>query len=262
VVFVRIELLPIKTQLIKEDDDLVEILLHSVSLNGQTIRDGDIIVIASTVISLTEKRKKAINEVKISEKAKQLAELHKTDPVLIQLIIDENAEIIGGPPGFLLTIWHGIPCINACIDATNAPLGCYMLPPKDPMASAHRIKEEIKSVVGKDVAIIIADSGVVPGKRGTIGIAIGFAGIKPIKNYIGKKDLYGNVFRVTQQNIIDLVASSAELLMGEADERIPFVIVRFEDTNIEFTQNVHLEDMLFPLDKCIFMSNILTKKRK
>lgn len=252
----KMELYPIQTRLIKEEDSLVDVLLETMKKTRLEIQNNDIIVVASTVVALTEKRKRKINEIQPSQKAIELGKKHKVDPKFMQLILEETDQVIGGPPGFILTIRRGLPCINACVDASNVPKEYYISPPKDAMESAWKIRNEIKSKTGKKVAVIIADSGILPGKRGTIGLALGFAGIKPFKDYIGKKDLYGKILKVTQQSIVDEIASAAQLLMGEADEKVPFVVVR--GLKADFTnEKIKFEETLFPLDKCIFMSNIL-----
>jgi F420-0:gamma-glutamyl ligase len=116
------------------------------------------------------------------------------------------------------------------------------------------MREHIRARTGKKVAVVVADSGLLPGRRGTIGVALGFAGLKPSKNYVRKKDLYGRPFRVTFQSVVDDIASATKLLMGEADERIPFVIVR--GAPAEFTdERITIQTTLLRSSTCVFMSN-------
>jgi len=260
----KFEVFGIHTPLITENDNLVDVLLTSLQDMGLTIEDNDIVVVASSVVSLVEKRKVKVSEIKPSQEAIELGEKYKIDPKFMQLIIDESSEIIGKPKGlkgFLLTIRKGIPCVNACIDMSNVPQGYYLLPPKDPMISAKRIREEIKKRTGKKVAVIIADSGILPSKKGTVGVALGFSGIKPVRNYVGKKDLYGRVLKVSRQSMVDLLASVAEIVMGEADERIPFALIR--GVPAEFTdEDISLEESIMPPNECMFMSIMLSKVKE
>ncbi|MGQ4833672.1 MAG: coenzyme F420-0:L-glutamate ligase [Candidatus Asgardarchaeia archaeon] len=245
--------------LITPDDNLIDILLDATKKQGLTIDNNDVLVIASSVVSLVEHRFVKKSEISPTDEAKEMGKRFRIDPKLMQLIINESDKIIGGPPGFILTIRMGLPCSNACIDSSNVPQGYYLLPLKDPMKSAKEIRKKIYENTGKKVAVIIADSGILPGKKGTIGVALGFAGIKPVKNYVGKKDLYGRKLKASRQSIVDLLASAAEIVMGEANERIPFVLIK--GVNAEFTdEDVSFEENLMDPEDCVYMRNLLKKE--
>jgi coenzyme F420-0:L-glutamate ligase len=249
------EIIPVRTQLITESDDLSEVLLSSLSRMKVSLEDGDTIVVASKVVSLTERRFRRISDVKVSEKAKKMGRKLALTPALMQLILDESDSVYEGPPGYVLAVRNGFPCVNACIDAANSPQGSLILPPVDSDESARHLKNAIEGITGKKVAVVVADSGLLPGRRGTIGVALGFAGLKPSKNYVGKMDLYGRQFQVTYQSVVDDISSAAKLLMGEADERVPFVIVR--GAPIELTnEKIGIESTLLPSRVCVFMSNV------
>jgi len=254
------KLFPVRTRIIGECDDLTEVLIESLGKTNEFLEEGDIIVVASKVVSLVERRLRKPPEVKPSKKAVELGKKFSITPELMQLILDESDFVVGGASGYALAVRNGFPCVNACIDAANAPEGSFILPPANADESAHHVREHIMARTGKKVAVIVADSGLLPGRRGTIGVALGFAGLRPSRNYVGKKDLYGRPFRATFQSIVDDVASAAILLMGEADERIPFVIVR--GAPVEFTdERIGIENTLLPFDMCVFMSNIARKKK-
>jgi coenzyme F420-0:L-glutamate ligase/coenzyme F420-1:gamma-L-glutamate ligase len=240
-------------------DNLIEILFESLTEKDFTIEDQDIVVVASKVVSLVEGRVRKPQEVTVSKEANRLGNKFSVSPGLMQLILDESDLVVGGSSGFVLAVRKGFPCVNACIDAANAPEGSLILPPVNADESARNMRQEIRTKIGKNVAVIVADSGLLPGRRGTIGVALGFAGLNPSRNYVGKKDLYGRAFRVTYQSLVDDIASAAKLLMGEADERIPFVVVR--GAPVELTnEKIGIENTLLPFDACVFMSNIIGKK--
>jgi coenzyme F420-0:L-glutamate ligase len=253
-------LIPVTTRVIGQKDDLVDVLLKALDLRGTKLENEDIIVVASKVVALVEGRVRKASEVRVSKRASDLATRLAVDQALMQLILDESEVIYEGCSEFVLTVRKGFPCVNACIDAANAPEGSFILPPINADESAHRMREDIRAKTGRKVAVVVADSGLLPGRRGTIGVALGFAGLKPSKNYIGKKDLYGRPLRVTFQSVVDDIASAAKLLMGEADERVPFVIVR--GAPVKFTdERIAVETTLLPSDTCVFMSNT-TKRRR
>jgi coenzyme F420-0:L-glutamate ligase len=256
----KMELLPVQTPLITGHDDLTEILLKSLKSMEVQLKSEDVVVVASKVVSLTEERVRKASDVEVSEEAERNAKCLGIAPALMQLILNESDSVFQGSPGFVLAERNGFPCVNACIDAANSPEGTFILPPANSDESAWRLRERIRKSTGKRVAVIIADSGLLPGRKGTIGVALGFAGLMPAKNYVGKRDLYGRLLRVTYQSVIDDIASAAKLLMGEADERVPFVVVR--GAPVQFTEKkVGIESTLLPPSICVFMSNI-TEKRK
>nr|MDO8098834.1 coenzyme F420-0:L-glutamate ligase [Candidatus Njordarchaeota archaeon] len=254
------KLFPVRTRIIGERDDLTEVLIESLGKANEFLEEGDIIVVASKVVSLVEGRVRKPLEVKVSRKATELGKKFNVTPELMQLILNESDFVVGGASGFALAVRNGFPCVNACIDAANAPEGSFILPPANADESAYHVRKQIMARTGKKVAIVVADSGLLPGRRGTIGVALGFAGLKPSRNYVGKKDLFGRPFSATFQSVVDDIASAAKLLMGEADERIPFVIVR--GAPVEFTdERIGIENTLLPFDVCVFMSNIIRKKK-
>jgi coenzyme F420-0:L-glutamate ligase/coenzyme F420-1:gamma-L-glutamate ligase len=247
--------IPVKTPLITENDDLTEILLNELGKMRSGIEDGDIIVVASKVVSLTERRYRKVSDIKVTEKARKMGRKLAIAPPLMQLILDESDSILEGSRGYVLAVRKGFPCVNACIDAANSPNDSLILPPENSDESARRMKKKVEGITGKKVAVVVADSGLLPGRRGTIGVALGFAGLMPARNYVGKTDLYGRQFKVTYQSVVDDISSAAKLLMGEADERVPFVVVR--GAPIDLTdEETSIDSTLLPPKECIFMSNI------
>jgi len=209
---------------------------------GKSLRNGDVLVISSKYVAISEGRVVALKGVKPGAKAKELARTYRMDARLCELIVRESDLIIGGIPGFLLASWEGLLTPNAGIDKSNIEHGMVVLYPRRPEISARGIRDAIKFDLGVDVGVVICDSRLMPTRRGTVGVALASVGLKAIVDLRGKKDLFGNVLRVTSQAIADDLSSSAQLLMGESNEGVPAVVVRGLDARL-------LGDMSYPSTK-------------
>ncbi|MFX0135157.1 MAG: coenzyme F420-0:L-glutamate ligase [Candidatus Hodarchaeota archaeon] len=221
---IRIKGIPI----IKPGDNIAEIIFHTVS-KQLPFMEKDILVIAQSIVSRAEGR--IINWTKIvptPEAIKLGKELNK-DPRLVNLILNESVSISRKGHGKLIVeLESGIVCANAGIDRSNSGgKDLVTLLPKDADKSAKEIREKIKHLSGLDVGIIISDTHGRPFRNGAINIALGISGFKNgILNYIGKKDLFNYKLESTVVNIVDELASAAELVMGESNEAIPVVLIR------------------------------------
>ncbi|MBD3352169.1 MAG: coenzyme F420-0:L-glutamate ligase [Candidatus Lokiarchaeota archaeon] len=246
----------IKTPLIKPNDNLIDIILNSINLKPLKLANGDILVIAETPISITQDRIIKADEIKeISPISERLANKYKMSPIFTQIIIEEADVILGGVEGVLLTEKDGILIANAGVDQSNSGgENKYVLFPKDPQQTAKSIREQIIEKTGlEDIGIIIADSRVQPMKRGTIGVAIAVSGIEPIDDCRGKKDLFGRPLEITTRALADNIVSGSQILMGEADEQIPVVLVR--NVPVKFTnRSISTEEMIMARDECLFMN--------
>ena len=131
---------------------------------------------------------------------------------------------------------QGFICANAGIDQSNVSKyqNRVLLLPRNPDQTANQIREEIKGKTGKKIAVIISDTFGRPFRNGQTNVAIGVSGVKPIKSYIGKKDMYGKVLKVTEIAIADEIAGASELVMGKSNN-IPAVIIR--GFNFTITRN-------------------------
>lgn len=206
---------------IKRGDDLGSLILQSGEL-----QDGDIVVIAQKVVSKAEGRTVDLEKVTPSRKATKLARELKIDPRVVQLILDEAKEIVLVKNGIIITeTWHGLVCANSGVDQSNlADDNSAVLLPKNPDGAARKLRSFFRQS-GKDVAVIITDTFGRPFREGQANIAVGVAGIKPIKNYIGKKDMFGRKLHVTEIAVADEIASAAELAMNKSDG-VPVAVVR------------------------------------
>lgn len=247
------ELYAVKTRLIKRGDDLVKVILDSLQSENLKLGNRDILAITSKVISVAEGRTVKLSEVHPTRKAEKLASDFDLPPAFAQLVLDESEEIRGGVKKAVLTLKKGVLTANAGIDNKNALLGEVILWPKDPTKSAKCIREEILSKTGKKVGILILDSGLVPLRIGTTGLALAVAGFKPIRDDRNKKDLYGKKVQITRQAVMDDAASAAHLLMGETVEKIPVVLIK--DAPVDFDDEAYSsEDVMMPTEEDIFLN--------
>ncbi len=224
------ELIGIKTPLIKYGDNLVDVILESDA--GEKLKDNDILVIASSVVSTVLGRTRKIDEIEPSEKAKKLAEKSGLEEKFVEIILQESDEVIGPSDKCILTLKDGMLRINAGVDRTNVPRGYALLIPEDSDKVAKELRKEFENKTGKKIGIIISDSHVQPLRLGTIGQSIGSSGVKVALDCRNQRDLYGRKLQITFKGIGDQISAAAQLVMGEADESIPAVIVRGLDINI------------------------------
>ena len=213
---------------IKTGDKLDIIILESMNNANEFLSEGDIVVVAQKVISKAEGRLIDLKLVNPSEKSLQIAKQNDKDPRLIELILNESVDILRLARGILIVeTKRGLICANAGIDQSNVEKShdYAALLPEDADLSARELRHSFKIKTGIDVAVVITDTFGRPFREGQINVAIGIAGIQPIKSYIGTLDMYGKKLKVTEIAVVDEIASAAELQMGKS-ERIPVVIIR------------------------------------
>ena len=221
---IAIENLP----LIKKGDSLAKLICNAAEKQGTPIEERDIIVITHVVVSKAEGNVINLDEIIPSERAKEIAQQTNKDPALVEVILRETKEIIRVSQNSIITeTKSGVVCANSGVDRSNVSGDRNVVPlPKNPNASAKNIRQEIKRLTGTNVAVIVSDTHGRPFRLGEINVAVGAAGIKPIRNRRGEKDLFGYVLRVKQTAIADELSSAAELVIGQANEGIPAAIIR------------------------------------
>lgn len=228
----NLELLAIENiPLIEPGDDLVSILIQTIKEEKIKLRRGDILVIAQKVVSKSENRYAYLNDVAPSSEAIRIAKNSDKDPKLVQLILNESVKVIRQGRGVIVVENKlGFIHANAGIDKSNIESDTdnpkVLLLPKDPDNSALKIKEEIFRQTKLKVGIIINDSSGRAWRKGIVGIAIGSSGVEVLLNLRGQKDLYGNALEITEVGRVDEIASAASLLMGQANEGLPVILVR------------------------------------
>jgi coenzyme F420-0:L-glutamate ligase/coenzyme F420-1:gamma-L-glutamate ligase len=212
---------------IRPGDNLAEIILASAGRQGVEIADGDVIVITQKIVSKAEGRLINLDEVLPSSFALEIAKKTGKDPRYVEVILKETKNIVKITDKILIMeTKHGFICANAGVDRSNVSKHeIVALLPKDPDKSARQIQREIKRKIGVEVAVIISDTFGRPWREGHINVAIGVAGMKPITDYRGKKDMFGYVLKVTTMAIADELASAAELVMGKT-KGIPVAILK------------------------------------
>ncbi len=221
-------ILGIKTPLIKTTDDIVKVILNSVNSENSEIEvdDGDILVIASSAVSTTLGEIKNLDNVAPTEKAKSLAIEANLDEDFTEVVLQEAEKVLETFEKCILTLKDGMIRINAGVDRTNVPEGKVITLPKDSEKVAEDIRKDFESEIGKKLGIVISDSHVNPLRRGTTGQALGISGIEEVVDCRDQSDLYDRRLQITFRGIGDQLAAAAQLVMGEADERIPAVLVK------------------------------------
>lgn len=219
--------------LIKAGDDIAAIICENAEL-----MDNDIIIIASTIVAKAEGRMFRLEDIVPRAEARRIAQEHKMDACFVQAVLDRSSDVLIESPIFLVETKNGHVCIKAGIDASNVDSGFLADLPDDPDASAADIGNKIEDITGRKISVIITDTNGRAFKIGQTGVAVGLYRIHPIKNWKGKKDLFGNILQITEESVADEIAGAANLLMGEGDGGYPAVIIRGLEMRSEDTASV------------------------
>ncbi len=219
--------------LIRQGDNLADIVVSALQNNHITAEDHDILVFAQKIISKAEGRAINITTISPSQRAIELARQTDKDARVVELILQESSEVLRTRPGTII-VEHklGFVCANAGVDHSNvAGVGdsaeeWVLLLPAEPDHSAEKIRNEIEFKFGKRIGILIIDSHGRAWRNGTVGVAIGIAGLPGLEDLRGKTDLFGFTLRITQVGVADELAAAASLMMGQAAEGTPVVHVR------------------------------------
>ncbi len=210
-------------------DNLGELIGDALARSGKCLDDGDVVVVAQKIVSLSEGRLVRLNDVQPSSEALELAAETEKDPRIVELILRESADIVRTKPGVIIARHNlGIVGANAGIDQSNidhAEGECALLLPEEPDKSARHLREALMEKTGKHLGVIISDSMNRPWRMGSTGHAIGSAGLLVLDDRRGQRDLFGRELKVTLTNRADAIAAAAVLLMGETTERTPVAIV-------------------------------------
>ena len=240
-----------KTSLIKPKDDLVTILIRAVEEHGLKLNDGDILAISSKAVSSADGRIVNNKTVSVSRKAEKLAKKYSLEPEFAELVLREADKIYGGVEKAILTLKDDALAINAGVDHKNVPVGCAALWPLDPQRRAESLQKEIKRRTGRDVGVLLVDSSVAPLRMGTRGVALGVAGFKPIDDRRGERDLFQKPLLITRHAVADDLASAAHLVIGQASERTPAVLIR--GAPVVFVGSASIDEIKISPDKCVYM---------
>lgn len=242
---------------VKEGDDLARLITEAGAREGVQLRDGDVVLVTSKIVSKAEGRSVDVSEVKPGRRARAVARLTAKDAVEVEIILRESEEIravipvrkiarrfpeifgsiakdnqvaerlLAQEPAFLVTTSGGALATDAGLDYSNNPFGLCTLLPKDPSGSASAIRSGLRKASGADVAVVITDTEVsFTHLYGTMDIAIGFSGIQPVSRLFGTSDRFGREKFGGADVVVDELAGAAALLMGQTSEGVPVVVVK------------------------------------
>lgn len=229
---VRLELIPLLGfPLVEPGDDLAQLILDVLSDNDLALQEGDVLVVAQKIVSKSENRYVRLADVSVTPEALALAEQADKDPRQVQLILQESREVLRVRPGVIIVEHrNGYVHANAGIDKSNIHRDAddprVLLLPKDPDASARALRQALAERGAIAPQVIINDSMGRAWRNGTVGLAIGTAGLEPLHNQIGDVDMFGNVLEVTETAVADELAAGASLVMGQAAQACPVVLAR------------------------------------
>jgi coenzyme F420-0:L-glutamate ligase/coenzyme F420-1:gamma-L-glutamate ligase len=222
----NLEIIPIKIEKeIEPADDIIQLMI----LSGPELQVGDIAVFTQKIISKQEGQIVSLSTIKPTLLATGIASEYEKDPRVMQLILDESKRIVRMKNGIIISeTFYGFICANAGVDESNVKNGYATLLPKNANKSAEILRNKIKEKTGIDIAVIISDTFGRPFRYGQTNVAIGFSGLSPITDYVGTKDNFGRILRVTEIATVDEICSAAELVMRKS-LHVPIAIVRNYD---------------------------------
>jgi coenzyme F420-0:L-glutamate ligase/coenzyme F420-1:gamma-L-glutamate ligase len=207
-------------------EDLARLIARAAAAQGTSLEAGDLLVISQKIVSKAEGRMVRLSDITPSPETLRMAEEIGRDARLIEVILRESRRIVRQDKGVLIVeTQHGWICANAGVDQSNVDADTACLLPEDSDRSARELRDGLRGQTGHDLGIIIADTFGRPWREGLTNIAIGVAGLEPIKSYLGEKDPAGHVLQATIIALADELAGAAEPVMGKLD-RVPVAIVR------------------------------------
>lgn len=219
--------------MVRAGDDLAALIAAALARAGVKLADGDVLCVAQKIVSKAEGRLVALDSVTPGPEALALAAETDKDPRLVQLVLEESTEVVRKKPGVLIVRHRlGLVGANAGIDQSNIEHGAdgshehALLLPEDPDRSARALRKALEADSGARLGVVITDSNNRPWRLGTIGAALGCAGIQVLDDRRGGHDIYGRELKVTMINRADALATMATLVMGETTERTPVALIR------------------------------------
>jgi coenzyme F420-0:L-glutamate ligase/coenzyme F420-1:gamma-L-glutamate ligase len=217
--------------MVQPGDNLDALAISALVDAAIALEPGDVLVVAQKIVSKAEDRFVDVRHVKPSPEAEELAAATGKDARFCEVVLSESKRIVRHRENLIIAEHRlGFVMANAGIDHSNVAPGDgherVLLLPVDPDASARALREQLVTAYGVPIAVIISDSFGRPWRRGTVGIAIGAAGLPAIIDWRGHPDLFGRPLEVTETGFADEIAAAASLVMGQADEAMPMVLVR------------------------------------
>jgi coenzyme F420-0:L-glutamate ligase len=245
-----LSVIPIRVQKKEPGFDLYEDIVGS--LKDVVLENGDVLVISSKYAASSKNRLLDLANIRPSSDASKLSKDHQIDPRFAEVILRESDKIFGGVTGFVLTSADNVLAPNAGIDKSNVKKGTVILYPDEPYLIAEQLKRKIFLDFGIHVGIILVDSRLMPARAGTTGIAIACAGLEPVQDVRGHKDLDGNPLKVTLKATADNLASIANHQMGEGSESTPIAVIKNSGAKLT-TRKIRHDEMAISSDQCVYM---------
>ena len=240
--------------MVKSGDEIARLIVQSCESNDLELEQGDVVVVAQKIFSKAEGRVVRLKDVVPSTEAKQLARMTGKSSKFVELVRRETRRVLKATSEVLLVEdKRGLICINAGIDKSNVEgSGNFALLPELPDRSARDCRLKIKSLTGKEVAVVVCDTYSRPFRRGQVNFAIGVSGLGPFRDYRGKKDLFGQILKVKNIAVVDEIAAAAELLMGQGTEARPVVILRGLKNSIKKCEDCNVDELRISEDEDLF----------
>jgi coenzyme F420-0:L-glutamate ligase/coenzyme F420-1:gamma-L-glutamate ligase len=217
--------------LVRQGDDLAALVIEALAASALALQPGDAIVLAQKIVSKAQGRRVDLRGVQPSARARELGARTGKDPRLMQLVLDESAEVLRAVPG-VVVVEHrlGFVAANAGIDQSNTNEDGgdeqALLLPLDPDGTCAALRSTLRERTGVEIAVLIIDSFGRAWRNGTIGTAIGASGLPALLDLRGRPDLFGRQLQTTEVGLADELAAAASLVMGQAGEGRPIVLAR------------------------------------
>ena len=213
--------------MVQPHDDLAALIVEAADRQGAPPAGGDVLVVTQRIVSKAEDRVRPLDEFDPSPFARDYAQRMEKDPRLVEAVLRESTRVVRQVGGVLITqTRHGFICANAGVDGSNVGgEDLVSLLPLDPDGSCRRIRDAVRERLDIELAVVMTDTFGRPWREGQTNVAIGVAGLLPVRSYVGTRDLDGRVLESTAICVADELAGAAELVMGKNDA-IPAVIVR------------------------------------
>ncbi|MBI3888255.1 coenzyme F420-0:L-glutamate ligase [Candidatus Nomurabacteria bacterium] len=228
------QITPIKTRIFKENEDLPEFILQYIKKIPKKNLENSILVVTSKIVALAEGR-----TVEYKNKAEKVK------------LIKQESDLAIKTKLVWLTIKDGMVMASAGIDESNAN-GKLILLPKDSFDSADFIRNKLKKIFKiKNFGVLITDSRIFPLRSGVVGVALGYAGFQGIKNYIGEKDIFGRVLKMSKTDVADSLATAAVLCMGEGKETQPLALIN--KPPVKFTKKTNRQELIINIKDDLYL---------
>ncbi len=226
----RIQIIGLETlPEVEEGCDLAQLIVDAAETEGTPLLEGDILVVAQKIVSKAKGLIMNLNDIMPSEAALKIGAETGKDPRFVEVILRASKQVLKvSRPYIVAETPFGHICLNAGVDRSNvagSPEICSLLP-SDPDAAARELRKQLEQLTGHHLAVLLSDTYSRPHRYAQIDMAIGVSGIEPVKNYRGTVDSYGYQFKFKMQAVADELVAAAELVIGQANERIPVAIIR------------------------------------